>query len=81
MYTDFTLDDLLKCNKFVPYESKETNLSYNEMMDFLKSNITEQDVSDEIESLAGVFGNMNFDDGFKQGFCFAAKAIKFFMKI
>lgn len=81
MYTDFTLDDLLKCNKFVPYESKETDLSYDKMMNFLKRNITDQNVSNEIESLASAFGNMNFDDGFKQGFYFAAKAIKFFMKI
>lgn len=77
----FSLDELLKNDKFVPYESKATERSYDEMMSFLKSNISKKNVCDEIESLADAYGNMNFDDGFKQGFCFAVKSIKFLMKI
>lgn len=77
----FTLDDLLKSNKFIPNESRATVLSYNEMLSFLQSNVLEKDVSDEIECFAAAYGNCNFDDGFKQGFCFAVRTIKFLMKM
>lgn len=78
---DFSFDELLKNCSFVPYESKATILSYDELHKFLKENIADNDVTEEIESLASDHGCKNFDDGFKQGFCFAVKSIKFLMKI
>lgn len=77
----FSLDELLKCCEFVPYESKSAILSYDEMQLFLEKNINDKGIVMKIESLAGNFGKRNFDDGFKQGFCFAVKSIKFLMKI
>ena len=78
---NFSLDELLKNSKFVPYESRETSHSYDNLIAFLKNNISKKAVYDEIECLASDHGNHNFDDGFKQGFCFAVKSIKFLMKI
>lgn len=78
---EFSFDALLRCSGFFTYESTKTSYAYNEMEQFISKNIKDSDISDELKMIAEAYKCSSFDDGFKQGFCFAVKAMKFMLKI
>ena len=78
---EFSFDALLKCSEFFTCESTKTSYAYNELDGFIDKNIKDSDISDELKTLAEYYRHSSFDDGFKQGFCFAVKSLKFMLKI
>ena len=78
---EFSFDALFKCSEFRRCESTKTSYAYNELEHFISKNIKDDDIADELKSDIEHYRCLSFDDGFKQGFCFAVKAIKFLMKI
>lgn len=78
---EFSFDALFKCGEFSRYESTKTGYSYNELEQFIDKNIKDSDISDELKSNIEAYRCLSFDDGFKQGFCFAVKSLKFMLKI
>lgn len=76
----FSLDALLESPEFTRYESKETTRVFCEFGEFAETHC--RDIfADELNDLVSDYGSTVFSDGFKQGFCFAVKSIKFLMKI
>lgn len=78
---EFSLDALLSCCEFLSVESAKTSYSFNEFQAFLKKNVTDFEISSEIEALVEDYACSKYNDAFKQGFCFAVKSIKFMLKI
>ncbi len=78
---EFSFDALLSCSEFISVESARTGYSFNKLESFLKENIKDDDVSEEIKKLAEDYACSSYNDAFKQGFCFAVKSIKFILKI
>lgn len=77
----FSFDALFDCDDFVRYESKETKRAFAAFCEFAECNTKDEFLEDEFyDHLHGFKGSV-FNDGFKQGFCFAVKSIKFLMKI
>lgn len=78
---EFSFDALLNNDEFARYKSPEAMYA---MEDFLKA-VTEC-VGDEksVEKIKKESNDLSycaFNDGFKQGFCFAVKSLKFMLKI
>ena len=78
---EFSFDALLSSSEFISVESARTSYSFNELENFLKENIKDNDISTEIKKLAEDYACSSYNDAFKQGFCFAVKSIKFMLKI
>lgn len=78
---EFSFDALFKCGEFRRYESTKTSYAYNELEQLIDKNIKDDDISDELKSDIEHYRCLSFDDGFKQGFCFAVKSLKFMLKI
>lgn len=78
---EFSFDALFKCGGFRSCESTKTSYAYNELERFIDKNIKDSDIADELRSNAESYRCSSFDDGFKQGFCFAVKSLKFMLKI
>lgn len=78
---EFSFDALLKCGGFRSYESTKTSYAYNELERYIEKNIKDSDLADELKSNVELYKCLSFDDGFKQGFCFAVKSLKFMLKI
>lgn len=78
---EFSFDALFKCGGFHFYESAKTSYAYNELERFIDKNIKDGDVADELKSNVECYRCSSLDDGFKQGFCFAVKSLKFMLKI
>lgn len=78
---EFSLDALLSCSDFKPAESIRTSGEFDSFEKFIEENVKEEKISFEIKNLAENYGCSSYNDGFKQGFCFAVKSIKFMLKI
>lgn len=77
---EFSFDALFHNDDFIRYESKETTRVFCEFDEFAETHC--KDIfADELHELISDYGSTVFSDGFKQGFCFAVKSIKFLMKI
>lgn len=76
----FSLDALIDSPVFECCESEKTNRVLCDFYKFADANSTGF-IEEELQNLIGDYGNTVFKDGFKQGFCFAIKSIKFLMKI
>ena len=78
---EFSFDALFDNDDFNRYESKETKRFFDALCEFMENNIKENILEDAFHDHISEYRNSIFDDGFKQGFCFAVKSIKFLMKI
>lgn len=78
---EFSFDALLSCSEFMSVESARTCDDFNELENFLKENIKDDETSLKIKNLAENYGCSAYKDAFEQGFCFAVKSIKFLMRI
>lgn len=78
---EFSFDALFKCCEFNTCESTETSYAYNELEQLIDKSIKDDDISDELKSDIEHYRCLSYDDGFKQGFCFAVKSLKFMLKI
>lgn len=78
---EFSFDALFKCGEFRRCEGTKTSYAYNELEQFIGKSIKDDDISDELKSDIENYRCLSFDDGFKQGFCFAVKSLKFMLKI
>lgn len=78
---EFSLDALLNCDEFAHYESIETRCAANNFFDLIKKNLSDIKTVDLIHGAASDYRSYVFNDAFKQGFCFAVKAMKFMLKI
>lgn len=77
----FGFDALFDCDDFVRYESRETKMFFDALSEFVGNNTNESMLEDEFYDHISDYRNSLFNDGFKQGFCFAIKAIKFLIRI
>lgn len=78
---EFSLDALLDCDEFARRESIETRCAMDRLFEHIEMNISDTKTVDMIHSIASDCRCYIFNDAFKQGFCFAVKAMKFMMKI
>lgn len=78
---EFSLDALLSCSDFKPEESMKTSDKFDEFEEFAEENVKDEKILFNIKTLAENYGCSSYNDGFKQGFCFAVKSIKFLLKI
>lgn len=78
---EFSFDALFDNDDFIRYESKETKSFFSALCEFAENNIKGNVLEDVFHDRISDYRNSIFDDGFKQGFCFAVKSIKFLMKI
>lgn len=78
---EFSLDALLECDVFAHYESIEARCAMNSLFDLIEKNVSDTNTVNTIHSAASDYRCYVFNDAFKQGFCFAVKAMKFMLKI
>lgn len=78
---EFSFDALFDNDDFIRYESKETKIFFGSLCEFAENNLKGNILEDAFHDHISDYRNSIFNDGFKQGFCFAVKSIKFLMKI
>lgn len=78
---EFDLDALLDCDEFARCESIETRCAMNSLFDLIKKNVSDTKTVDFIRGASRNYRDFVYKDAFKQGFCFAVKAMKFMLKI
>ncbi|MBD5140563.1 MAG: hypothetical protein HDT25_03985 [Ruminococcus sp.] len=77
---EFSLDDLLNCSDFSRYESMAARYAMEDFLQTVKENTDGEKAFEKIKQDGRDLAYCTFNDGFKQGFCFAVKSVKFLLK-
>lgn len=78
---EFSFDELLNCSDFSRYESMATICAMEDFLQTVKENADGEKAFEKVKQDGNDLAYCTFNDGFKQGFCFAVKSLKFMLKI
>lgn len=78
---EFSFDALLNCDEFTYYESFMTHYAKDDFFKALEECVSDEKALERIKRENKDMMYCVFSDGFKQGFCFAVKSVKFLLKI